>query len=821
MKSAQSGRRWACFSVPVVVALVLGLACWFRPTVLLAQGTSNATLYGTVTDSSGAAMPQVKVTATNTGTGLASSAVSGPNGGYVIPGLAAGVYEVVVTRAGFATFIARNVILLVAQTTRVDAVMKPGEVTQQVTVTAGAPLVDTQSAGLKGTVERQFIDQLPLINRDAHLLEHIQAGTGYGANGTLTVDGVRGGHNEYELNGLSIDDPAFTQFVVDPAFPTPDAIQEFTLITNGYSAQYGRSEGGQVLVETRSGTNQFHGSAFDYLRNQALNARPFFARGTTPYKRNIFGGTVGGPIRKNKVFFFGSYQGTRTRSTPNAGVQNIVPTQAERSGDFSALGVPLIDPATGRPFSGNKIPSTNLNSITQNLLGALVPLPNGPNGELIFAPADQTNADQAIAKVDAVLSSKDRLTGTCFLNRTNSDFNQGLPKVFQRQDEHDQVMSVDEMHTFTPEIFNDVTLGWLKYGYLQGPDIPGNPTLATFGAKYFIPPTQPQQLSVHVDGDLGIETGGPLLWPRQFLQVKDEIHWVKGKHSFAIGGGAQWGRFWNTTNFVAAGRFIFRSTFTGNDFGDFMLGTPTTFLQNSGAYMPQLGQDYDLYAQDTWRVSRDLTLNLGIRYAPTFYEKLLSKENSNFIPGEQSRVFPNAPPGLVYQGDAGVNAYYHNPAWDVIEPRVGYAWAPFGSPKWAIRTAFGVFHEPMMIFSADNNLSPPYGLQVFLPGPPSFANPYQGGVDPFPFTQVLPTSPASERSSITFTNDFPITLGDFFPQDFKVPTDLQWNFTIQRQLAQNDGLEVAYAGSRNYREPFIQDATPPHVHPGQLDRKKH
>lgn len=306
----------------------------------------------------------------------------------------------------FAPFEVTGLTLVVAQSALQNIVMKPGTIQEAVTVTAATPMVDTESAGTKDTTERQFVDDLPLIDRDVSALETIQAGTGNATvNGDLTVNGGRGGHNEFELNGLTINNPQYSQLQFSglksaPALPNPDAVEEFTIVKNGYEAQYGRADSGQVIVATRSGTNQFHGSAFDYLRNDVLDAQPYFASSKTPYRRNIFGGTVGGPIFKDKIFFFGSYQGTRTTASPNAGVQNIVPTQDERNGDFSALVTPIIDPTTGQPFPENTIPTNRLSAISQNLLNALVPLPNGPNGELVYAPSGTASDDQGIGKID-------------------------------------------------------------------------------------------------------------------------------------------------------------------------------------------------------------------------------------------------------------------------------------------------------------------------------------------------------------------------------------------------------------------------------------
>ena len=800
--------------------LLLAVFC-FSAAMLHAQGGSNATLYGTITDPSGQVVPNVEITATNVDTNASWSTVSNPSGYYVISNLPVGNYRVEAARAGFSTFQATGITLQVAQSVRVDVQLKLGAVTERVTVTAEASFVDTQSAGTKGTVQREFIDALPLVGRETAALQFIEAGTGEGlafAPGTppLTVNGTRGGHSKYELNGMQIDDPGFTQFQVTPPLPNPDAVREFTIVKNGYAAEYGAAEGAQVLTETRSGTNTFHGTVYEYLRNEKLDARSFFASNKTPFKKNIFGGTLGGPIRKDKIFFFAAYQGDRTRSSPNASVQNIVPTAQQRAGDFSGLTTPIIDPTTGQPFAGNIIPTNRLDSISVGFLDALVPLPNAADGRLIYAPPNIGTGDQFIARVDVDLSSKDRLTGTYILNRRNTKSNQGLPDLFQAQENLDQVATLRLTHTFSPTLLNELTLGGLSYSFVQGPEVPGDITLADFGAKWFIPPDPPQQLSLRVGGDLTVESGAALVWPRQFFLLRDNVRWIWGNHSMSFGGEARIGRFWNTSRFLMAGRPVFQATHTGNAFADFMLGLPTAFLQFSGANSKWIGQDYALYLQDSWRVHRDLTLNLGLRYVPSFHEKQLNGMNSNFREGQQSVIFPNAPAGLVYEGDPGISGFYHDPHWDVFEPRVGLAWAPFGSRRWAVRAGFGVFHQPLMIFQANQNLPPPYALFTFVPAPASFADPYEGRVNPYPFQAVLPSSSASERAAVTFNT--PINLGDYWPEDSKVPVGLHWNLMVQRQLGPNDGIEVGYVGSRSYRTPVQMDANPPVFIPGESTR---
>jgi hypothetical protein len=798
---------------------------------VFAQTGGHASLYGTVIDSSGASIAGAKVTVTNLGTNRSWIFVSNSDGNYVVPDLPIGQYKVDVEQSGFAPFEATGFTVVEAQNTRADVILQLGTAKETVTVTAGAPLVDTQSQGVQGSVGREFMDELPLIDRNITTLETIAAGTNTNANGNLTTNGVRPGHNEYQLDGISVDNPQFTIISTDPTYPNPDAVQEFTLLTNGYEAQYGRNIGAQVIVATRSGTNQLHGSASDYLRNNVLDAQSFFANSAhqpiTPYKRNIFGATLGGPIKKDKLFFFGSYQGTREIATPSAGVENVVPTQAERDGDFSALSAPVIDPLTGLQFPGNKIPQPRWEPFTQNIL-SLVPLPNGPAGELIYAPASKVSDNQFVGKIDAIVKSKDHLYGSFYIDRPDQTVNDGLPALNTTLHLHHTAVSLHEIHSFTSNLLNDFGFGGIYYEYTNLPDVAGNPSMATFGAKYFIPPGIGGVTPIYTQiiGNANINDGAPSLRNSQLVQGIDNLTWIKGNHTFVFGGSGNQGRTWTLTNYRRGGEFQFNGYASGNAVADFILGVPSFFEQDGGAYIDHTGQDYAVWAQDTWRARRNLTVNIGLRWAPTFFEGQKLGTNSNFIKGEKSTIFPNAPAGLVYQGDPGVpkDGSYRPPIWDVFEPRLGIAWTPFGHSNWVVRSSVGEFHEPPMTFVVDNNLAPPFTYNAFYHTPIPFTaapggmeNPYQAAdiSDPFPFTPVSSFAPLAQRQAVTFA--LPLSLGDYIEPNASVPVGFQWNLFVQHQFSQNDGVEIGYVGSRSYRELYDYDPALAIYIPGLCD----
>jgi len=787
------------------------------------QSGGSASVYGTVYESSGSVIPGANLTVTNLGTNVSWRGVSDASGNYVFPDLPIGQYKVDSEQTGFAPYEITGISVVVAQNTRVDVAMQIGKIKQTVSVTTGAPLVDTASAATEGTVERQFIDQIPLIDRDITALETIQAGTSNNTttNGyppELTVNGQRGTWDEWQLDGLTVNNPQTYQMMNNNqpvvGLPSPDAVQEFTMVRSGYDAQYGRTVGGQVVVATKSGTNQFHGLAFDYLRNQHLDARSFFATNKTPYHRNIFGGTAGGPIRKDKLFFFGSYQGNRTRSSPNSAVQNIVPTAAEISGDFSAFSTPIINPATGQAFQGNIIPTASLSPITQKLLAALVPLPNGPNGELIYAPASILNSDQGIGKIDAILSSKDHLSGTVFIERTSSLSELSLPALYKDVSTPYNTTIIHETHIFSPTVLNEFTIGGSHYGFTQASaGSGGQDTMDTFGSNYFIPPINHQILD-EVSNNVSISGVTPSLRPGQMLQAQDSLTWMQGNHTLVFGFAATRGMSWTTTGYRASGEFDFDGYATGNPVADFMLGDASSFEQHLTAYIPHLGQDYAAYAQDTWRVRPDFTLDIGLRYVPTWFESNRNGTETIFIPGEQSTVFPTAPAGLVYPGDRGVDDnYYHPPELDVFEPRIGIAWNPSGHSNWVVRSAFGIFHQEPMTVDVSNDLTWPNTLTEALQTPPNLVYPYGSLPDPYPFYPVSTTAPLAQRQALV--PPLPISWeSDTIEQNAKIATMLNWNFSVQRRLGNHDVIEAAYVAQHTYHIDAGEDANPPVYIPG-------
>jgi hypothetical protein len=390
---------------------------------------TTASLSGAVGDSTGATVPEASVTVRNTETGFTQNTSSSSIGTFLFPRLPVGPYQLKVEKEGFTAYEQTGITLNVDQSANIAVTLQLGKVTDTVRVTAETELVTTRTAASGQVVTQVPIVELPLNGRRPERLMYLAAGTVDLGRDTCRICGQGGVYPNEETAGVNGNGQGQVNFQMDGAdhndtylntslpFPNPDAIQEFNLLSSNFSAEYGNAAGGVVNVVTRSGTNQIHGSAFEFLRNGALNARQFFAPTQDALKRNQYGGSVGGPVIKDKLFYFGTYQGTQVRNVQSGQVQ-FVPTQAQRNGDFSGVSRQLVDPLSGQPFPGNQIPASRLSPVSQYFLQQ-IPLPNGPAGQLTFpgAPIKQSE-NQFMTKVDYVLA-KQQISGHYYF----TDFN--------------------------------------------------------------------------------------------------------------------------------------------------------------------------------------------------------------------------------------------------------------------------------------------------------------------------------------------------------------------------------------------------------------
>src|SRR5882724_11830259 len=725
------------------------------PIVLNAQITTT-TLFGTVTDKTGAVVAGADVTATNTGTNLARSSKTNAQGEYRIEFLPIGKYSVAINVTGFKKFLQNGVVLEIGQTARINASLDTGATGEVIEVTAAAPIVNTSSPELGRTVENAEIIDLPIVNRNLYTLLDLTPGVqrndntivlGYPEQRTLInggVDGGAGSVNYFLDGGINITGLRNTGNIL----PNPDAVQEFRVQTNNYNAEYGRFSSGVVNVLTKSGTNQFHGSLFEFVQNTVLNANDWGNTfDTPPLHRNRFGGAFGGPIRKDKTFFFGSYAGLRqvTNTFLNGAV---VPTALERNGNFSQSAVKPVDPVTGIAFAGGLIPVGRRDTVAMNIINNLIPTANvGTNKWQGFVPSPY-NTDEFLAKVDHNLNDNHRLTLSYFqTNGTNTVKSggtaQALPWSQQEFDWRQQDANVSETWVISPQKINQI---WLTYtrnfgGRLNVPQT----SLGTLGSLFTAQgtPSLPQ-ISITNFFTLGQAIAGPLAGTN-FYSTRDTFSYTRGRHAFKFGGELSLDKDIQQTLLNNYGVFTFNGVVSKNALADFELGLPSSLSQDA----PVTGYTNSWYtavfAQDDFRIHPRLTLNLGVRWdvqtAPTDPQN----KESTYIAGAHSTVNPTAPAGILFPGDPGITRGIVPVRWNHISPRIGFAWDPFGDGKTAIRAGAGIFYGSVSgngWGTVEN--SQPFAVRQQFTTVASLTHPYAslaGGISPFPYEY----SPKSAR----------------------------------------------------------------------------
>jgi hypothetical protein len=776
----------------------------------------TGTITGTVSDPSGAAVVGAKVIATNLNTGLTRETTTANDGGYVFPLVPVGVYSVTVEAQGFRRFEQRGVEVRTDASASVPLSLQLGSATQSVTVEANAQMVQTQSGALSEVVSQRKIIELPLNGRNAAALVLLTPGTADTTSGNfmschsdavqstsypgaqaVSANGARTDMVNYNLDGASNEDP-YTN--VNNPFPNPDALEEFSVQTNSYSAEYGRGSGAIVNVVTKSGTNDFHGSAFDFLRNGDLNARNFFAPAADQLKRNQFGGSIGGPILKNKLFFFGAYQGTQSRNVTQAN-SATVPTAAERSGDFSSIPRPLVNPFTNVPFPNNQIPVSDFAPASVKLL-SLIPEPTAAGGLAYYTLPENTHENQFLTRVDYDLS-KHRIYGRYFYSRYGKDNVVGSQNVLTSNrglDLFDQGAAVSDTFNISPNLLNSFIF---SYNRNNGTVISGAPfSLASLGIP--IASTTPPELALSVSGYFTIDSGHPTKANRHDYHITDSVHWVRGSHEMAIGGDFLREDVDLINTYRQNGSFQFSSTnFSGDPLADFVLGYARRFIQGGGEYAQRRANLGGLFFQDNYRVNRELVLNLGLRWDPFVpYSDELGRTEC-FRPGLQSRKFPNSPTGYLFEGDPGCPSGGFKSSWYLFGPRVGFAYNVGGNGKTTIRGGWGIFYQPPFVEAFNNMVdSPPWSPQVqIIPTP--FMNPYNGAPNPFP-AQFAPFIPPS---TVTFPNPLPLAVS--YQPNWQPANVMNWNLTIEHQVATDVLVRAGYVASKGAHLSYNTDVNAP------------
>jgi hypothetical protein len=814
----------------------------------LAQN-STGRVVGVITDPSGAVVGKAQVVVTNTATNVRSETLAGADGTYQVVDLPIGNYTVSVQKEGFATVVTQPSELQINQTLRVDIRLAVGAVTQTVGVEAQTTQVETEIPTIGGTVTGAAIQDLPLNGRNTLDLALTQPGVipalttnnnqAYQA-GTFTIAGGRQDSINFLLDGGTNNSVLQNGVVLNP---NPDMIAEFKILTNNYTAEYGRNSGGIVSVVTKSGTNQYHGSLFEYLRNEDFNANDYFSNAAglprPLLKRNQFGGTVGGPIRRDKLFYYFGYQGQRQSSViVNPGLEVFTP--AEIQGDFSHAvnGKPdpgLVSFLQANPYfqpnpqlaSQAIIDPSKINPVAQAAISAGL-FATSPNGVQIQQGAATDNRNEYTGKIDFYATQNDRISATVgWADRTELDpypgfvSNAGFPShVVLNQ----RGINIAYTKIFSPTLINELRGTAQRYIQLQDVPFKHLPSSSALGITGITAPGPGDLSSPGFDFDTGLVVGNPccpnLMYDTSY-SVGDTLTWIRGRHTLKAGFSFNYNlsnvRIYN----VDAGNYYFNGpggVGTGdNSYADFLLGISSQFLQGQVALTYPRTKGYWSFFQDEWKVMSHLTLTLGLRYE--YNSPITDKRGYNveIIPGLQSHRFVNAPPGLVVQGDPGAPSGLYFPDYREFAPRFGFAWDPRGNGRTSLRGGFGIFDDNLqgnMDFYYSGG-PPPFFATVFLPfNPPTapvtgpinyISQPYAsaGVPNPFPF-------PASVPSNLNFgaAGLLPFSYFGFTSPNVKPAYVYQWNLSLQQQIGRTLVAEVSYLGNSAHRLATFTEENP-------------
>jgi len=921
--------------------------CLLSSTLSTAQGTGGR-IVGTVSDPTNAVLSGVKVTLINDATNVSRTATSNDSGEYVFVEVAPAVYHTEFELTGFKKNIRRDITVELNQVVTLNMVLQIGQAQEIVDVTSEAPLVDTTSTQLGAIVNNRSVNELPLNQRDAYQFLQLQpgvqsqlgssGGTFYGSDsaGSVSVNGGRDRANNFSVNGGDAND----QFVNLPTVqPSPDAIEEFRVISNTFDAEYGRNSGAVVNVVTKSGTNQWHGNVYEFFRNKVLNAQGYFNSVKPQFNQNQFGGTFGGPLRKDKTFFFTSYEGRRVRQGISGEKVNL-PTIAERGGDFSANGLfggsisagTITSPVTpfipqvldGRPgcdtalgytvaglpiqtdlstgarflpwsevFPNSKIPTPCQDPVAADLLRFVPTMGNRPDGTYQAVPTNADNQDQFTLRFDHHINDRqsfsfyyyytDDKNLQPFYNFQYSGAN--IPGFGANVGSRYQQFNPSHTWTISNSLVNEFRFTYMREGQLtfQHPQATGaiqssctsaipqnecfgglsdssaintvvtnavNNGTITSAAKAGITSGLPSNRTgvpfVGVSGGFAIGNG----WEGELPQVgnsfmwADNLTWVKGNHTTKFGADVRRSRFDQTLYYNVSGQFTFNSTTSNSvlstdNYPGYMLGLADTYVQGSAQRENVRSTGVYLFAQDSWKIRPNVTLNYGLRWELDTPLTDILHHVQSFRPGQASSVYPCmlttaeqanfgvstcaqagvTPTGLVVPGDKGIPAGMTQTYYNAFAPRIGLAYSPnftngalgklFGSNgKTSIRTGWGLFYNPMeQLVLEQFGAEPPFGGSSSLPGT-FFNTPFigqSGSVTPNPFTGILNPKPNTPQDWASFR---PMLLyGDFQPK-MRTQYTAQYNFTIQRELAKDIVLQLGYVGSQGHRLLASHDINP-------------
>ncbi|HLJ17276.1 MAG TPA: TonB-dependent receptor [Bryobacteraceae bacterium] len=765
---------------------------------------TNATLNGVVSDPTGAVVSDARVTAINSGTGLQRAVVSGADGAYSFPALPVGNYQLTVEKPGFSKYVQSGITLGVGQTADVPVTLHVGDITQQVTVSADAELVNTQSGTVGQLIDQKNIVDLPLNGRNPQALLFLSAGTLNETGKYCLVNcqgGVYPGEQDGNVNGAGTRAVNFqmdggghndSYLNTNLPFPNPDAVQEFSVDTDNLSAQYGIGAGAVVNIVTKSGTNQIHGDLFEFVRNGDLNARNFFAATTDTLKRNQYGGAIGGPILKDKLFYFGTYQGTRIRSTSQSSIA-FVPTAAERTGNFAGSGLTVADPATGQPFADNQIPSSQLNPVAQYFLKNL-PQPNGPGNQLTYSGANVVQNDDQYMIKPTWIQGKNQLTGSWFWTRFSEppDVSSGTRNIIASDSSGNRVtiknLALNDTYTFSPTLLFNTWVAWTSQ---TGGSLSGAPFSFPSAGVQIAAPTPPE-LVVTVSNFFSVSTNHLGQFDRGDKTFREDVTLERGNQEIHVGGEAV--RVFNNlvNTYRMSGQFTFGARLSGNNLSDFLLGDASTFIQGGGEYKNLVGTLWSLYVQDNIRVTPNLKVDFGVRWDPYFPYTEQKGRIVCYAPGisHGSTRFPNAPLGMLFGGDPDCPAGGSTDDVMNIAPRLGFAYRL--SRNTVLRGGAGIYYTPIGNHDSNGMVdTAPFSPQINYTGIVNFTDPYSSIGIPNPFPASYATS--APTSNAVFT--IPVSIYGSLQHNWHLPELATWNLNLEHSFGQWVA-RISYAGNK-------------------------
>ena len=836
----------------------------FMGALAFGQAINSAQIHGIITDPTGAAIVGAEIKATQIATGLVRTTTSSAEGTYYFPDLPVGAYQLAVTAPGFETYLRKGITLQVSENPKVDVTLKVGSVTQTEEVRADAVMVKTDETSISEVIDHDRIVDLPLDGRQVTQLlllsgaavstpalpnQDLLSSKNYGngnataqSDATISVAGGQVNSNNYLLDGGDHVDK-FSN--LNMPLPFPDALQEFSVQTSTLTARYGTHSGSAVNVITKSGTNQFHGDVFEFLRNDAVNAHhwispaQFLTTGqVTPpnpnenaLRRNQFGGTLGGPIVHDKVMVFLGYQGTRNFQMPAPSLVHVPTPQSLATGDFSSLESQpctsptnpsakprvITNPKTSAVFANSQVPTSLFTSQAKTLL-QFVPTSTDPCGALRFAVPNTGDEDQGISRIDWTMSSKNTLFGRYFI----SDFRD--PPIYDGQNilestkvgqlARHQSLVLGDTYTLSPTLINAVHATVSRLAIFRGP-APNMLTPASLGVN--VPAPIPNDLVISLSNYFNVEGGTQTLghFNNNSLQLADDVDWINGKNQ--VGYGVNWihSQLNELSTNNSNGNFQFQtgSGSSGDALVDFLLGDLGVFTQANNEQENWRQNYFGLYIQDNYRLRHNLTLNGGVRWDPYLpaqdrYNRGAHFDPVGFATGTTSSVFNNAPPGLFFCGDSQTPCSYVKSKLLNFSPRVGLNWDPRGRGRETIRAGYGLFYDNPEIFYFDRFADDsPFGSSSTVNRPAGgFANPYQGSpVTPFPLP--FPTSSAN-AVFVPFGTYINVPLG-------LRPTYVQqWNLAVEKQFSRDWLVSATYMGNRTNHLWLAMESNMPVFIPG-------